>query len=206
MSRRLRIDEVRPALPRRYVTVHQRRRLIDAIVELTVEQGYEATTVNEIVKRARMGRATFYANFEGKLHLFLTAVEVTLAEAAVAVEAACREAEPEWEERVQAGLGALLVFADERRAAVRACTVDALAVPATSALHDAAIRRCVEQMRAHAPAGTGLPETTEEMLAGGVVSLIRQRFRSGRTGQFIDLLPELTKFVTAPYRNALTAA
>jgi AcrR family transcriptional regulator len=202
MSPRLRISETRPVLLRSYIRVHQRRRLIDAIVDLTVEQGYLKTTVSQIVKRARMARATFYENFDGKEDLFLAAVEVTVAEADVRVRAACEEAEPEWAGRVRAGLGAFLTFTDERAGAVRVCMVDAPGVPAGLVRYEAAARRYSELIRALAPADNGLPQTTEEMLVGGVASVIRRHFASPHTGQFIDLQPELIEFLAAPYRSA----
>lgn len=198
---RLRIAEVRPALPRKFIVLHQRRRLIDAIIELTVERGYWEMTVSEIVKRARMARTTFYENFSSKEDLFLVAVDAILAEAAAAVEAACKEAGSDWGDILRA----LLVFADERPAAMRVGMVDALAVPAGLARYEATVQRYAELMRVQVPVGTGLPETTEEMLVGGIASVIRRRFRSGPGGgQFINLLPELTEFVAVPYRNALT--
>lgn len=202
----LRIRETRPVLPRKFIALHQRRRLIDAVIELTVERGYWEVTVGEIVKRARMSRAVFYENFGSKEELFLTAVDVTLAEVAVAVAAACKEADPDREERVRAALRALLALADARGAAVRVSTVDALAVPAGLARYEAAIQRYAELLRAQAPAGAGLPETIEEMLVGGIVSVICRRCRPGRRGKFIDLLPELTEFAAAPYRSALATS
>ena len=44
-------------------------RLREAIVELTLEQGYGRTTVREVLERAEVARSTFYAHFEGKFDL-----------------------------------------------------------------------------------------------------------------------------------------
>jgi AcrR family transcriptional regulator len=40
--------------------------LIDALIELMIEQGYEKTTIAEIAERANVGRSTFYAHFADK--------------------------------------------------------------------------------------------------------------------------------------------
>ena len=42
----------RPVLPKEFVAVRKRRRIMDAIAELSAEQGYEATKIGDIVRRA----------------------------------------------------------------------------------------------------------------------------------------------------------
>ncbi len=48
---------------------------MDALAELTAEQGYEATKISDIVKRAGVARKTLYDNFEGKEEVFLAAFD-----------------------------------------------------------------------------------------------------------------------------------
>ena len=43
-----------------------RARLHEAFLSLMIEKGYEQTTVGDILARADVGRATFYAHFAGK--------------------------------------------------------------------------------------------------------------------------------------------
>ena len=43
--------------------------LREALVELTLEQGYGRTKVREVLERAEVARSTFYAHFEGKFDL-----------------------------------------------------------------------------------------------------------------------------------------
>ena len=59
------------------VAADQRRRLIDALVELAGEKTYPATTVADIVKRAEVSRKTFYAHFEDRDRLLLAAFDTT---------------------------------------------------------------------------------------------------------------------------------
>lgn len=40
--------------------------LLDALVELMIEKGFEATTIADIAERANVGRSTFYAHFADK--------------------------------------------------------------------------------------------------------------------------------------------
>src|SRR5881396_2641445 len=52
-----------------------RKLLQDALVSLMIEQGYEATTVQDIIDRANVGRATFYAHFADKETLLVSRLE-----------------------------------------------------------------------------------------------------------------------------------
>src|SRR5438552_14100336 len=49
--------------------------LQDALMALMVERGYEATTVQDIIDRANVGRATFYAHFADKETLLVSRLE-----------------------------------------------------------------------------------------------------------------------------------
>lgn len=52
-----------------------RKLLSEAMQELILEQGYEATTVVEITERANLGRATFYLHYKDKEDLLLSSLE-----------------------------------------------------------------------------------------------------------------------------------
>jgi len=57
-----------------------RRTLQDALLELMVEKGYDAITVQDVIDRANVGRSTFYAHFQDKEDLFLSSFEILRAE------------------------------------------------------------------------------------------------------------------------------
>ena len=62
-----------------------RKALLGAFVELILERGYEAVTVDDVVERANIGRSTLYAHFgglEGLLKQSLTGPSTLLAELA----------------------------------------------------------------------------------------------------------------------------
>jgi len=52
-----------------------RKLLQDALTAMMVEKGYEATTVQDIIDRANVGRATFYAHFADKQTLLASSLE-----------------------------------------------------------------------------------------------------------------------------------
>ncbi|MFT4049279.1 MAG: TetR/AcrR family transcriptional regulator [Solirubrobacterales bacterium] len=56
----------RNALDRDSVAASQRTRLLEAIGKLTAEQGFQATTIAEIVSEAGVAKPTFYKYFESK--------------------------------------------------------------------------------------------------------------------------------------------
>ena len=49
--------------------------LQDALIALMMEKGYEAATVQDIIDRANVGRATFYAHFADKETLLVSRLE-----------------------------------------------------------------------------------------------------------------------------------
>ena len=168
----------RPELPREFVAVHKRRRMIDAMAELCAEQGYEATKIADVVRRAGVARKTLYDNFDGKEELFLAAFDSDLTRrSARSVEAACEAAGEGWQ---AAGRSRPRGAARLRRRASRprrGCAWSRRSrrpqppPPATRRRCSASSSCCAS----NAPAGTGLPDTIEETLVGGVAWILHQR-------------------------------
>jgi AcrR family transcriptional regulator len=196
------VKPTRPELPKEFVAVRKRRRIMDAIAELSAEKGYEATKIADIVRRAGVARKTLYDNFDGKEEVFLAALDFALKEAEERVEEACDAADGGWEQRIEAGLEAFLIFVAEEPAAARMCMIEALsATPASSERYDDGVRRFVELLRGNAPPENGLPETIEETLIGGVAWILYQQIRRGEAEKAPDLLPELSEFILSPYHG-----
>jgi AcrR family transcriptional regulator len=173
---------------------------MDAMAELTAEQGYEATKIADIVRRAGVARKTLYDNFDGKEEVFLGAFDATVAEVAGRIEESCVDVGEDWVDRVAAGLRAFLTYLAENPAAARMCLIEAMsATPAASARYDDAMQRFVDLLRENVPADTDLPDTIEETLVGGVAWILHQKIRRGETEQALDLMPELLDFVLSPY-------
>ncbi|OJF82850.1 TetR/AcrR family transcriptional regulator [Nocardia seriolae] len=73
MLQRTKFDE-RHRAARDAVLTSQRGRLLEAMVECVEAKGYNATTLTDIVARARVSRSTFYEHFSNKEHCFVEAV------------------------------------------------------------------------------------------------------------------------------------
>lgn len=192
---------VRPSLPREFIASHKRRRIMDAIAELTAQQGYDATKIGDIVRRAGVARKTLYDNFEGKEEVFLSAFDAAVDEAMTRIEADCAEvAEGGWEERIGAGLASFLRYVAENPALARMCLIEALsATPAATERYEEAMQRFVELVKRTVPRDDQLPETIEETLVGGVAWIVYQQVRRDEAEQAEDLLPELSEFMLAPF-------
>ncbi|MEZ5076906.1 MAG: TetR/AcrR family transcriptional regulator [Solirubrobacterales bacterium] len=176
--------------------------MIDAIAELSAEQGYEATKIADIVRRAGVARKTLYDNFDGKEDLFLSAFDHYFEETRRAVEDACEATGGAWQQRIESGVAAFLRCVEERPAAARLCMIEALsATPEASARYDAALREFVELLKRNAPDDTDLPPTVEETLVGGVAWILNQQIRKGSASRAGELLSELSEFILSPYRD-----
>jgi len=180
---------------------------MDAMAELTAEQGYEATKIADMVKRAGVARKTLYDNFDGKEEVFLAAFDSAVEELGTQIDEACAAAGDEWSQRVEAGLRTFLGYVAERPQVARMCIVEAVsATPAASVRYDEALEGFVARLRDSAPPESGLPATIEESLVGGVAWIVHQQIRRGGAEQALDLLPELLDFVLSPYHGVAKSA
>jgi AcrR family transcriptional regulator len=84
-----------------------RELLVSIARERFTEQGYAATSIEDIVQRAGVAKGALYHHFSGKDALFRAVYEAVLAEAVSAVMAAALAAQEPWE-AVRAGLSAFL--------------------------------------------------------------------------------------------------
>jgi AcrR family transcriptional regulator len=194
---------VRPPLPREFIAVHKQRRIMDALAELTTEQGYEATKISDIVRRAGVARKTLYDNFEGKEEVFLAAFDAARDEVLGRVEEGSAGTDADWQERIEGGLAAFLGYVAEQPILARMCMIEALsATPATTKRYEDALELFVELTERALPEDKRLPDTIAETLVGGVAWIVYQQIRRGDAERAEDLLPELTEFMTAPFLSA----
>jgi len=196
----------RPEISREFIAAHKRRRIMDAIAELSAEQGYDATKIGDVVRRAGVARKTLYDNFDGKEEVFLSAFDTAFDEVTRRVEEACAVTAGDWDERLAAGLAAFLDYVAEQPALARMCMIESLsATPAAKERYEDALGAFVELTSRIVPRDDRLPETIDETVVGGVAWIVYQKIRRGEATRAKELLPELTEFVTAPYLGAAAA-
>jgi len=105
--RKWRLPRGRHGLPRELVARSQRERLLAAVVRVTADQGYEGTSVADILVEAGVGRESFYELYEDKQDCLLAARKVLVDDLQATVAAAYGGSGP-WVDRVQDGVTAML--------------------------------------------------------------------------------------------------
>ena len=181
----------------------QRRRILEAAAELIAKRGYRGATIELIIRRAKVGYATFYKNFPDKeaclIGLFDAAGEVIRP----ALRDASLAAEGGWPERTAASLGTLFELIVANQAAARVCLVESLtAGPAAVARYEQALANfdpLLRPGREMRPSNAGLPDTLEATLVGGVFWIAYQQLVLGEADKLMGLLPETTELVLSPY-------
>jgi AcrR family transcriptional regulator len=200
----------RNSLPAPDVRASQLERLRRATIAAVAESGYQAVTVADIVRRARVSRAAFYAHFADKEACFLAATREggqLLAGQVVAATHAMPAGTPD-ENVLRAGFRAFLGFLADEPAFARVFYVDMPAAgPRAVDRIEAAGRRFAEmtakwhlRARIRHPDWPPVPEEAYLALSGGTAELVRSEVRSGQThalGKLEDTLVSLHLAVLA---------
>lgn len=109
------ISRVDPAAP------NHRERLLEAMADAIREHGFRATTVAEVVRRARTSRRTFYEHFDDREQCFLELFDAMNIVLSGRIAAALDPAAP-WQEQVELAVAVYIdEIARERELAI-ACT------------------------------------------------------------------------------------
>jgi AcrR family transcriptional regulator len=163
---------------------NQRERLIAAIAEACAEQGYGATSVTDVARRAGVSTASFYRQFKDKRECMLVSFEELFGRLLGEVErAAAAEPEPEARIRVGVGTAAALLAAD--LPAARLLTVEIVAVGLEGVrLQHEAIERLAGWLREARSAdghGTAPPSGTEWATVAAMFALVARRVVAGES-------------------------
>jgi AcrR family transcriptional regulator len=192
------------------VAADQRRRILEATAELVAERGYAEVTIEQIVRRARVGYATFYKHYPDKESAFLALLDAAIERTLYEVEEAYDRESGGWPEKLAAGLGALLKEVAAHPAVARACLVEApTASQGAAERHEEALARFVPLLRPGRelnPNSDRMPVSLEETLIGGVLWVINQRLIGGEADRLRALLPETLEFLLRPYVGEQEAA
>lgn len=174
-------------------------RAIRAFATLCAEQGYQKTSIDEVVKLASMSSRTFYGHFSGKEDLMGAAIDSACAQM-VAASMPAFSRRRDWPAGIRAGIGAMLGFLASRPALARLLLVE------TYVAGDFAIER---RDRGAAPLGMLLennttewqmmPAAVYELIAGGVTRLMYREVLRGGPQALPGLAPILTYFTLAPF-------
>jgi AcrR family transcriptional regulator len=187
----------RSRLPARTVRASQRERLLRAVIAAVAEAGYAAVTVADIVRRAKVSRAAFYAHFRGKEDCFLAATREgsqLMVGRVITAARAVPDGAPD-EDVLSAGCHAFLKFLADEPAFARVFYIDMPGAGSVAAdrLHAGAVRfaeinrKWQERARKRHPEWPAVPFEAFLALAGATMELVRSMVRADRT----SALPEL---------------
>jgi AcrR family transcriptional regulator len=193
-----RLPAGRHGLPREVVAENQRERLLNGVVDAVAEHGYNATTIGAITEAAKISRRTFYEHFKDKEGCFLAAYEMIDTHVRGAMLTAAERPAP-WPERVRASLAALLEVLSRDLGVARFYLLEPLAAGGEiAARYRDAMALLAEALRPDDAPG-GEVEVRDQVLMGGITTLIARRLKAGEAASLPELLPDLTELVLAPY-------
>jgi AcrR family transcriptional regulator len=182
-------------LPREIVAASQRERLIIATAELVPKQGYPATTVAQLTRRASVSRAAFYEHFANREECLLATCEELMARGAARVMSAYRTPELDWQGQLRAALEAYLLHAQTWPQGMHLCIADATSAgprvveQRARTLHAWArmIATCLSQAPDHSPLS---PNLTRALL-GGIFRVTYMLVSEDRAQELPTLLDDI---------------
>jgi hypothetical protein len=121
-----------------------------------------------------------------------------LANLETAVLDACA-GEEEWPAQIAAGIYAGVDYAIAHPEVADTLAYDAVTGPDTLRRYESVIGRLAGLLRARAPSVDRLPGSTDETLMAGMVGLVGDHLRIGRTDRLEELRPELVLLTLLPY-------
>jgi AcrR family transcriptional regulator len=159
----------------------QRRRLLGAMTDLAISDGYASVTVGQVVALAGVSRATFYQHFIDIEACFTAALAPIRQRLLVGIRSSVASDRPEHATR--RATHALFAFAGSRPAMARLLMGDSLTGGSRlrrardEFVDDAA--RIIEDAHGRAGSGTTLPELPPTLLIGASCRLIASRLYEG---------------------------
>lgn len=191
---------VRPMLAADVVGNFRRLRITNAFAELCVEQGYRATTISHVAKRAECARGTIYEFFANKDEIFIALLERVAAELFARVDESCASEDVEPIMRIEAALGTLLAWVAVEPAAAWALVVEAPSGPEGAfGLHLDVLAGFAERLDRNSPGEAALPGPVAELIVGGIASILRGTLIAGDAKRAPALLPELLMYLRQPF-------
>jgi AcrR family transcriptional regulator len=177
---------------------NQRQRIIDAMIDSCAEKTYAATTITDIVSRARISRTTFYKQFEDKRACFDAAIGHCI-EQLREVAAAAQTSEDAPADAVRKGATAVIQALAERPGLAQLLTGDAIAVdPKVIESYRKATIPALEELWARRDGGAQA-HSDPRLAFGKAQVLILNQIAIGKADRLPELLPEIVYLAVSPF-------
>ncbi len=191
-----------PAPTLRLVDSPKRQQILEGMLKVVGDYGYEAASVQKVLDTTDLYRQAFYDSFKDVDACYLAALDLgaTRVEATVRAAAAAEES---WRGKLRAGLTALLETLEANPGLGRALIVEVHAAgPAALQRRSETMKRVtdfIDSARDEVEGEEAPPAIAAEGIAAGMHSLIHARLAAGEVDGFRDLLPDFMYFAVLPY-------
>lgn len=201
----------RHKISRKDVRESQRGRIVWAMLECVAEVGYPATTVADVVARARVSRNAFYELFRDKQSCYIAACDEAGSE--ILDELYALEAEPTWVDALRKGTGIYLRRWQERPGHAMAYLAE-LPTAGRPALEqrdrayerfEAMFAALAARARHEQPKLPPLPRLAVPLLVRAITEIVATEVRAGRLGELAELEDELVFFIVKTLADDRTA-
>jgi AcrR family transcriptional regulator len=182
-------------LQRDEVVLNQRARIHGALIEAVAHDGYEGTSVKQVIGLAGVSRRSFYEQFANKEDCFLVTFDVIVKRDLQQIRQAYLAAGGSLEQRMRAAFERFANAAEADRKATILIVLEAQRAGVAGVLHLRKATGACEQMLgrgfAESPGATPLPSPIVRGIAGGLHGIAATFLRKTRATRGIDLAEEM---------------
>ena len=179
-----------------------RERLLEAMLVVSGERGYERISVQDVIEAAHASRATFYKHFKDKDDCFAQAYH-DAAEWLYRRLIGVAKRQPGWREGLRAGMAELLEFCANQPSLARALIVETHAAGGAALdEHNLLMERlshAIDRARREIPSRQAPPPVTATFMVGAIETLVRTKLMSDEPETAPEMLPGLLHFVVMQY-------
>jgi AcrR family transcriptional regulator len=179
-----------------------RQRLLEAMLAVSGELGYEQVAVRHVIERAKTSRATFYKHFEDREDCF-TQAHRDAGDWLYRRLIGAGKRQPTWREGLRAAMAELLEFCANQPAIAKALFVEVHAAGerALGQRHDLMERlsRALDSARREVPSRQAPPPVTSTFIVGAIDTLVSAKLMDGDAERAPEMLPGLLHFVVMQY-------
>ena len=178
-------------LQRNEVVLNQRARIHGALIEAVARDGYEGTSVKQVIELAGVSRRSFYEQFANKEDCFLVTFDLILRRDLQQIRRAYLAAEGPLEQRARAAFERCATAIEEDRKASILVLLEAQRAGTASLRRLRSAARACEQLLARgfaeAPDATALPVPIVRAIAGGLQGIAASALRNPRAAAEVDI-------------------
>ncbi len=185
-------------LDRSEVMRHQRIRMHGAMIEAVAKNGYEATTVRQVIGLAGISRRAFYEQFTNKEGCFLATFDLLAGRGVQRMSSAYAATRGDLEERLRAAFEQFAVVAATRRKATALVVVEAQTAGAAGLRRlrtaTAVCERLLSRSFIESPQACALPLPIVRAMAGGLHGAMSGCVRGDGAAAVSDIAEEMLRW------------